>query len=120
MDGIKAKELKLLKQQLLNEDDPDRIKQVKYLIQRMENQDREKKKTEHEKQARHDERKRNRELLKDGKSPEFVSKQERQNKDLIEKYEELKKSNKLESYMKKRNKKNLSKERKKLKAINVP
>ena len=115
MDNIKTKELKVLREELVDEDDPDRIKQIKYLIQRMENQDREKKKIENEKRVMHEERKRNRQLLKDGKSPEFVSKEERQNKDLIEKYEELKKSNKLESYMKKKNRKNLSKERKKTK-----
>ena len=115
MDGIKANELKVLKEELVNEDDPDRIKQIKYLIQRMENQEREKKKVNNQKNVLQEQKKKNRELIKDGKAPVFVSKQEQKNKDLIEKYEELKQTNRLDTYMKKKNKKNLFKERKQFK-----
>ena len=83
----------------------------------MENQSREKKKLENEKSALSEQKKRNRHLAKDGKVQEFVSKEEEKSRQLIEKYEELKHSNKLEHYMKKKNKKNLVKERKKLKTF---
>ena len=81
----------------------------------MENQNREKKKVEKEKNVLVDRKKKNRELVKEGKMPEFVSRQEEKSRGLIEKYEELKNSNKLEKYMKKKSKTNLGKERKKLK-----
>merc|ERR1712088_1260803 len=93
-----------LKVQLNSEDDPDKIAQIKYLIQRIENQNREKKKVEKEKNVLVDRKKKNRELVKEGKS-----------RGLIEKYEELKNSNKLEKYMKKKSKKNLGRKKKKKK-----
>ena len=89
--------------------------QIKYLIQRMENQEREKKKVANQKLVLQEQKKKNRELMKDGKAPVFVSKQEQKNNDLVKKYEELKQTNRLETYMKKKNKKNLSKERKQFK-----
>ena len=101
--------------QLNSEDDPDKIAQIKYLIQRIENQNREKRKVEKEKNVYVERKKKNRELVKEGKMPEFVSRQEEKSRGLIEKYEELKNSNKLEKYMKKKSKKNLGNERKKLK-----
>ena len=119
VEDIKVKELRVLKDELNNEDDPEKIKQIKYLIQRMENQNREKKKVEKEKTSLRERKKSNRQLIKDGQTPEFVSKQEEKSRNLIEKYEELKKSNKLEQYMKKKNKKNLMKDRKKLKIFEI-
>ena len=85
----------------------------------MENQNREKKKVEKEKNTLRERKKSNRELVKGGQVPEFVSKKEEKSRNLIEKYEELKKTNKLEQYMKKKNKKNLIKDRKKLKTFDV-
>ena len=67
------------------------------------------------KQSEKEQKKRNRELIKEGKAPEFVSKEEKKNMKIVEKYEELKSSNKLDQYMKKKNKKELGKERKRLK-----
>ena len=83
----------------------------------MENQNREKKKLESEKSALREQKKQNRQLIKDGNVHEFVSKKEEKSRHLIKKYEELKDSNKLEHYMKKKNKKNLAKERNRLKAV---
>ena len=119
MNDIKAKELTDLKKELNEEDDPDKVNQIKYLIQRIENQNREKTKVETQKQSERERKKRNRELVKEGKAPVFVSREEEKNKSIIEKYEELKSSNKLEQYMKKKNKKNLGKERKRLKTFQI-
>ena len=119
VDDIKAKELSDLKKELNDEDDPERVKQIKYLIQRIENQNREKKKVENMKQSEKERKKRNRELMKEGKAPEFVSKQEQKNISIVEKYEELKGSNKLDQYMKKKNKKDLAKDRKRLKTFDM-
>ena len=119
VEDIKAKELSDLKKDLSTEDDPEKIKQIKYLIQRIENQNRERKKVEGMKQSEKEQKKRNRELIKEGKAPEFVSKEEKKNMKIVEKYEELKSSNKLDQYMKKKNKKELGKERKRLKTIDM-
>jgi len=119
VEDIKAKELSDLKKDLNTEDDPEKIKQIKYLIQRIENQNRERKKVEGMKQSEKEQKKRNRELIKEGKAPEFVSKEEKKNMKIVEKYEELKSSNKLDQYMKKKNKKELGKERKRLKTIDM-
>ena len=119
VDDIKAKELSDLKKQLNEEDDPEQIKQIKYLIQRIENQNREKKKVDNIKQSEKERKKRNRELIKEGKTPEFVSKQEKKNISIVEKYEELKSTNKLDQYMKKKNKKDLAKDRKRLKTFEM-
>merc|ERR1719273_2581159 len=89
VDGIKAKELETLKVQLNSEDDPDKIAQIKYLIQRIENQNREKKKVEKEKNVFVERKKKNRELVKEGKMPEFVSRQEEKSRGLIEKMPEF-------------------------------
>merc|ERR1719242_1750240 len=80
VEDIKSKELDVLKDELKTENEPERIEQIKYLIQRIENQSREKKKVEKEKSATVERKKQNRQLLKDGKMPEFVSKQEEKNR----------------------------------------
>lgn len=112
VDDIKSKELIELKKQLKSEEDPEQVEQLKYLIQRMENQAREKKKVEKEKAAKNEERKKNKELAKEGKAPVYVSKSERKKKDLLDKFEELKSTGKIDSYLKKKAKKNEAKERK--------
>jgi ribosomal RNA-processing protein 36 len=128
--------LRYLKKELSTEEDPDRLKQIKYLVQRMvrlncqsfiihlskilifssqENQKREKLKVTKAKEALSDEKRRNRELLKEGKKPEYLSNAERKAKDLVKKYEELTQSGKLDNYIKRKEKKNLSKDRKRIK-----
>jgi len=116
VDTIKAREVKELKEQLKQDDLDDETKtKIKYLIQRSENQVREKGKLEKRKEVEKEEKKRNRELAKEGKKPQFMSKREKQNVEMVDKYEELKSSGKLENYMKKKSKKNLAKDRKRLK-----
>ena len=60
------------------------------------------------------EKQKNRELAKEGKAPVFMNKIERKNKELVDKFEELKSSGKIDSYLKKKAKKNESKDRRKL------
>merc|ERR1719391_1068645 len=116
VDTIKAKEMKELKEQLKQDDlDEETKSKIKYLIQRSENQAREKVKVAKRKEVEKEEKKRNRELAAEGKRPQFMSKREKQNVQMISKYEELKTSGKLENYMKKKSKKNLAKDRKRLK-----
>jgi len=117
VDDIKARELKELKARLKDDEDLDeetRAK-IKYLIQRNENQVREKAKLDKRREVEKEQKRKNRELAKEGKRPQFMSKRERQNVELVDKFEELKSSGKLENYMRKKSKKNLAKDRKRLK-----
>merc|ERR1711862_1067934 len=84
VDTIKAKELKELKEQLKQDDlDEETKTKIKYLIQRSENQAREKVKLEKRKEVEKEEKKRNRELAKEGKRPQFMSKRDTECRDCL-------------------------------------
>lgn len=70
------------------------------------------------KEAQQEEKKTNKLLAKEGKAPVFMSKSERKKKELVEQYEELKSAGKIDQYLKKKAKKNLSKDKKKLSKLN--
>ena len=112
VNEYKVSDLKFLKKQLQEEEDPERKKQIQYLIQRTENQlrqlDQDKVK-ETEKKAEIEERK---SQLKAGIKPVYISKSKQKEKDLVKKYEKLKQSGGLDNYIKKKTKKNVAKDRK--------
>merc|ERR1712117_647437 len=93
---------------------PDKIKNLKYLIQRTENQLRQ---IEHdkakdlEKEAEKEDR---RNQLKAGIKPQYISKSKQKEKDLVKKYESLKQLGGLDKYINKKTKKNLSRDRKRI------
>merc|ERR1719461_904601 len=96
VNKYKSTDLKFLKEQLLEEEDPERRKSIKYLIQRTENQLR---------QLQHDQ----------AKEDEVQAEREERRNQLkagIKKYETLKESGGLDKYIKKKTKKNLAKDRK--------
>jgi ribosomal RNA-processing protein 36 len=64
------------------------------------------------KAVKDEEKQRNKQLIKEGKKPVFASKAEQRNKELVSKYEELKKKGSLEKYIKKKNKQKASKGKK--------
>ena len=83
-----------------------------YLLK--ENQAREKNKIEKKKKDKNDERLKNKELLKEGKAPVFLNKSERKKKELVEQFEELKSRGRIDNYLKKKAKKNMIKDKKKM------
>ena len=112
VNEYKAGDLKFLKKQLQEEDDSERKKSIKYLIQRTENQLRQlehDKSKEEEKKAEIEER---RNQLKAGIKPKYISKSKLKEKELINKYKKLKETGGLDKYISKKTKKNTSKERK--------
>ena len=114
VNEYKSGDLKILKKQLQEEEDPERRKSIKYLIQRTENQLRQlehDKAKDEEKKAERDER---REQLKAGIKPQYISKSKQKEKDLIKKYETLKESGGLDKYINKKTKKNAAKDRKRI------
>ncbi|XP_050315770.1 ribosomal RNA processing protein 36 homolog [Anthonomus grandis grandis] len=92
--------------------DPDRKHTIKLLIQRIENQLREEEKANKEKQKEEIEREEIREKRKQGEKPVFKKKSVKKLEGLVEKYEELKKTNRLEKHILKRTKKMQVKDRK--------
>ena len=112
VNEYKSGDLQFLKNQLSDEEDPERRKSIKYLIQRTENQLRQiehDKVKDEEKKAEWEER---REQLKAGIKPQYISKSKQKEKDLIKKYETLKQSGGLDKYISKKTKKNVAKDRK--------
>ena len=59
-------------------------------------------------------KKRNKELAKEGKMPVYMSKAEMKDQELVLQYEELKKKGSLDKYLKKKEKRNSTKERRKI------
>merc|ERR1719318_192679 len=108
-----SQDLTFLKKQIREEEDPERKKSIKYLIQRTENQLRQEaqnKVKEEEKAAEKNEKK---EQLEAGIKPFYISKSKQKEMKLVDQYEKLKESGGLDKYIKKKTKKNLVKDRKK-------
>lgn len=75
---------------------------------------RERNKLEKRKKIEDEDRLKNKELLKSGSKPVFMSKTEKKNRELVSQYEELKKRGNLDKYIKKKNKQHATKDRKRL------
>ncbi|XP_066599119.1 uncharacterized protein [Prorops nasuta] len=73
-DKVKENDLKTLKEELKNTDDPKAIKKIKYLIERLENKLREGKKQEQMKEQKSNENKHIIKSIKEGKRPIYKKK----------------------------------------------
>ena len=130
VNEVKSKELVELKKQLRTEEDHERreevldvnqelmiilfpLHQVKYLIQRMENQLRAEAQNQVKRAQAEAENSEKKEKLKSGEKPFYMSKAKRKEAELVSKYEELQSKGGLDSFMRKTTKKKDSKERKK-------
>ena len=58
----------------------------------------------------------NKELIREGKAPVYMNKSARKNKELVEQFEELKSSGRIDKYLKKKAKQNIIKDKKKMKS----
>ncbi|KAJ8926008.1 hypothetical protein NQ315_009863 [Exocentrus adspersus] len=114
VNEIREREVKQLEKELKICTDPRRKKTVKLLIQRMSNQIREQQKIDAENRKKYEEKMEIREKLKKGEKPVFKKKSVKKLEGLIEKYEELKKTNKLQKHIEKRTKKLSAREKRKL------
>ncbi|XP_066142524.1 ribosomal RNA processing protein 36 homolog [Euwallacea fornicatus] len=97
--------------------DPQRRKTIKLLIQRFENQTREEEKTNKTRQKEQLEKQEIRERIKQGKKPLYKKKSVKRIENLVEKYEELKRTNRLEKHIQKRAKKLKIKDKKVMEKI---
>ncbi|XP_033337249.2 ribosomal RNA processing protein 36 homolog [Megalopta genalis] len=114
INDVKQNDIKELKKELEQTDDPEIIKKIKYLIQRLENQLREGTRQNKREQKVYQEKKKVVESIKKGEKPTFKKKSEVKMLDLISQYEELKKSGKLKKHIQRLRKKNLRRDGEKL------
>ncbi|XP_071868839.1 ribosomal RNA processing protein 36 homolog [Bombus fervidus] len=111
INEIKENDIKELKKELTKSKDPKKIKKIKYLIQRLENQLREEKRRNLEEQKVYEEKKEIVEAIRRGEKPVFKKKSEKRILNLISQYEELKNSGKLKKHIQRLRKKNQQKKR---------
>lgn len=114
INDIRQNEIDELKEKLnsatINDDEKSKIK---FLIQRLENQNREEKARKLKEESMREEIVEINKAKREGKQPHYTTKKERRTKELVQQYEELKKSGRLGKHLEKRRKKNTAKDRKK-------
>uniref|UniRef100_A0A3B5APE2 rRNA biogenesis protein RRP36 n=1 Tax=Stegastes partitus TaxID=144197 RepID=A0A3B5APE2_9TELE len=91
-----------------------RKEKLQFLLKRMENQERARKSREQQRERELQFRREQRERANQGAQPFFLKKSEKKKLQLAEKYQELKKSGKLDSFLSKKRKRNAGKDRRKL------
>ncbi|ELT98078.1 hypothetical protein CAPTEDRAFT_116803, partial [Capitella teleta] len=114
IDDIRVRERNELQDQLAKSKDPEEKEKIKYLLNRMTQQDMAGKKKEKSVEIKQKIRVQEKALVQDGKLPFHLKKSERKKLELAEQYRELKKSGKLEQYLTKKRKKNARKEKRKM------
>ncbi|XP_076299546.1 ribosomal RNA processing protein 36 homolog [Lasioglossum baleicum] len=119
LSEVKENDIKKLKKELQETEDPKMIKKIKYLIQRLENQLREGKRRDQKEQKVSEDKKELVEAIKKGEKPAFKKKSEKKMLDLVSQYEELKSSGKLKKHIQRLRKKNQHKDRQKLTATDM-
>lgn len=100
LDGVKHKEKKKLQKKLKQKGPNENNDQVKLLLQRMDNQDREKQKMKAQEKIKLEQKQKRLEALKEGKKPQFLKKRESKILQLVEQYEDLKTTGKLNKHIK--------------------
>jgi len=106
----RKQEKELLKKELMKEKDPEQKEKLKSIIQRMENQERERAKRERDESVLNIERDQQIENLKEGKKPRFMTKSEKKLLLKAAHFEQLKKENRVDKYMEKKEKGKRAKE----------
>ncbi|XP_041352351.1 ribosomal RNA processing protein 36 homolog [Gigantopelta aegis] len=114
IDDIKAKEKQKLEKLLRKEKDSKKKENIKFLLNRMRQEEVAEKKKKERRSLEKQWKKKEMTMVHDGKTPFFLKKGDLKKMELAEKYKELQKSGKLDNYLSKKRKKNASKEKKKL------
>ncbi|KAJ8949226.1 hypothetical protein NQ318_022738 [Aromia moschata] len=114
VNDIRKDEKKQLEKELKSCTNTERKKTIKFLIQRIDNQIREEIKRDAEHGKKFEEKQNIRDQLKKGEKPVFKKKSVKKLEGLIERFEELKKTNKLRKHIERKSKKLTSRDRKKI------
>lgn len=108
---IQEKERKSVERALRECEDEEEAERLRKLLYRMKQQDIAQKKKERKRKIDKQLQSQEMELVKKGKKPYFVKKSDKKMLELAEQFKDLKKSGKLEKYLAKKRKKNISKDR---------
>ncbi|XP_076585535.1 ribosomal RNA processing protein 36 homolog isoform X2 [Chaetodon auriga] len=112
---IKHREKEIVQKQLKRtKKDNQRKDKLQFLLKRMENQERATKSREQQRERELQFKRQQRERANQGARPFFLKNSEKKKLQLAEKYQELKKSGKLENFLSKKRKRNAGKDRRKL------
>ncbi|KAG1708468.1 Ribosomal RNA processing protein 36 [Nymphon striatum] len=114
IDDIKVSEEKVLRKKFNSEKNDEKKEEIKKLINRMENQRREKDKVKKQKETIGKIKREEVKQVKEGKKPFYMKKGVQKQVTLVEKFRELKKTGKLKKYIEKKRKKNAKLDRRKL------
>ncbi|XP_044045338.1 ribosomal RNA processing protein 36 homolog [Siniperca chuatsi] len=115
INDIKHREKEIVKKQLKKtKKNNQRKEKLHFLLKRMENQERARKSREQQRERELQFKRQQRERANQGARPFFLKSSEKKKLQLAEKYQELKKSGKLEKFLSKKRKRNAGKDRRKL------
>ncbi|KAL1006157.1 hypothetical protein UPYG_G00068600 [Umbra pygmaea] len=115
INEIKEHEKEVIKKKLKKSRLSDQSKDdLKFLLKRMANQERVKRRWEQEREKELEFKRKRREMAGQGLKPFFLKKSDKKKLDLAEKYGKLKKSGKLEKFLSVKRKRNAEKDRRKL------
>ncbi|KAK5865500.1 hypothetical protein PBY51_019766 [Eleginops maclovinus] len=116
INDIKQKEREIVKKQLKKTKPTNiqRKEKLQFLLKRMDNQERARKNQEEQRERELQFKRLQRERASQGDKPFFLKNSEKKKLQLAEKYQELKKTGKLENFLSKKRKRNAGKDRRKL------
>ncbi|XP_034043454.1 LOW QUALITY PROTEIN: ribosomal RNA processing protein 36 homolog [Thalassophryne amazonica] len=114
INDLRQREKEVVKKELKKEENSQRKEKLQSLLKRMENQERVRKSRKEESERELQFKKQQREGAKQGLRPFFIKKSEKKKLQLAEKYQQLKKSGKLDTFLSKKRKRNTRKDRRKL------
>nr|XP_045011886.1 ribosomal RNA processing protein 36 homolog isoform X2 [Jaculus jaculus]XP_045011887.1 ribosomal RNA processing protein 36 homolog isoform X2 [Jaculus jaculus] len=114
LDDIRAKEKQLVKKQLKKHRSGEQHERLQQLLQRMEQQETAQRKRKREQELRLAQKRERRALAQQGHRPYFPKKSEQRQLALAEKFKELKRSKKLESFLSRKRRRNAGKDRRHL------
>ncbi|XP_062244514.1 ribosomal RNA processing protein 36 homolog isoform X1 [Platichthys flesus] len=115
IDNIKQREKEVVQKQLKRKKISEEKKEkLQFLLKRMENQERARKSREQQRERELQFKRQQRERANQGAQPFFLKNSEKKKLQLAEKYQELKKTGKLQNFLSKKRKRNAGKDRRKL------
>ncbi|XP_076260062.1 ribosomal RNA processing protein 36 homolog isoform X2 [Rhynchophorus ferrugineus] len=119
VNNLRRKEKEQLEKEYQECTDPERKKIIKLLKQRIENQLREEENRAKQKQKEENQKNEIKNKIKQGEKPVYKKRSVKRLEGLVEKYEDLKKTNKLQKHLEKRTKKLKTKDRKMMLRNNI-
>uniref|UniRef100_A0A3P9I7A8 rRNA biogenesis protein RRP36 n=1 Tax=Oryzias latipes TaxID=8090 RepID=A0A3P9I7A8_ORYLA len=114
INDIKHREKEIIQKKLKKTKNNNQKEKLQFLLKRLENQERARQNREKQRERELQFKREQRERADQGARPFFLKKSDKKKLELAEKYQDLKKSGKLDKFLSKKRKRNAGKDRKKL------